>query len=325
VGRALPVRPEVPSFGAKSTLGMFASLYRHDGWGIGLVRAPVDAALLGAMPRVEWIPLATPDAFAADPFLIEEDGRLYCFFEQLPYATNRGKIAYAVLEPRPAGAPVVRDAIVEPFHLSYPFMLRHEGEILCIPEAGESGRVAAYAARNFPDGWYLKHVLIDDFPAIDPTIFRHDGRWWMLATDARAGWNDALHVWYADELFGRWQPHACNPVKTGLSGTRPAGRPFSVRESLYRPAQDCAIRYGGRLIVNEILKLTPDAYEERAVNAIAPDPSGPYADGMHTANGSGNFTVVDGNKLHFVRQLAVRAIVQKMSTLKASLARSPHA
>jgi hypothetical protein len=303
---------------------MFEALYRHDGWGIGLVRAPVDAALLGTMPQVEWIPLATREAFAADPFLIEEDGRLYCFFETLPYASNRGHIAYAVLDPSGARTAIVRDAIVEPHHLSYPFLLRHEDEILCIPEAGESGCVAAYAAHQFPEGWYRKHVLIENFPGIDPTIFQHGDRWWMLATDGRSGWNDTLHIWYADALFGRWNPHRRNPVKAGLAGTRPAGRPFACGDRLYRPAQDCSARYGGALTVNEIITLTPDAFEERIVNVIAPDPAGPYPHGLHTANGCGNFTVIDGNRLHFVRQLAQRAIVRKLRTFNPALARPPH-
>jgi hypothetical protein len=301
---------------------MFETLYRHDGWGIGLVRAPIDRVLLGTSPPVEWIPLATRDAFAADPFLIEENGRLFCFFETLPYATNRGHIAYAVLDPSGATVPPVRDAIVEPHHLSYPFLLRHEGEILCIPEASESGCIAAYAARSFPDGWYRKHVLIAGVPGVDPTVFRHDGRWWMLATDGRAGWNDALHVWYADELFGTWKAHARNPVKIGLAGTRPAGRPITSGGKLYRPAQDCSVRYGGALTVNEIVTLTPEAFGERIVNVLAPDRAGPYRDGLHTANGSGNYTVIDGNNVHFARQLAWQAIVRKLRAFKPALARS---
>jgi hypothetical protein len=287
---------------------MLEGLYRHDGWSIGLIAADVSALLTPGIPTIEWLPLDGRRGFAADPFLIEERGALYCFFEVLPYATNRGKICYARVDERDGTALTVRDAIAESYHLSYPTLFRHDGEIVCIPEAHESGGVSVYAARDFPDGWYRKQVLIEDFPAVDPTIFEHEGRWWLLATDGRSGWNSDLHLWYADDLFGRWKPHARNPVKRDLCGTRPGGAPFRVGEGLYRPAQDCVGLYGRRLMINEITELSPEGFRERTVGAIEPDPEGPFADGLHTANAAGATIAVDGNRLHFVPEQAWRRI-----------------
>jgi len=295
--------------------GMFEGLYRHDGWNVGVIRAPLSALVAGGTPPIAWLPLANGRGFAADPFLIDADGARFCFFEWLPYATDRGRICYARIDDGAAGPPRPCDAIVAPHHLSYPYLVRHGSEIVCIPEAGESGRVTAYAARAFPDGWYAKQILIDDFPAIDGTFFEHDGRWWMLATDRRAGINSDLHVWYADDLFGNWQPHRANPVKRDLAGTRPAGRPFGLDGRLYRPAQDCTLRYGRRLIVNEILELSPERFSERAVSIVEPDPAGPYADGLHTANAAGDAIAVDGNRLHFVPQQAARALARRARRL----------
>ena len=299
--------------GPKAPSGMFESFFRHDGWDIGLIRASLSSLLTSGIPSVTWLRLADRRAFAADPFLVEEGGTLYCFFELLPYATNRGKITYAIIDGADGAAITIHDAIVRPYHLSYPFLLRHEGEVLCIPEAHASGRITAYAARHFPDGWYEKHVLIEGFPGVDSTIFQHEGRWWMLATDARAGWNSELHLWYADELFGHWRPHVGNPVKRDLAGSRPAGRPFVIDDRLYRPAQDCTTRYGHRLIINEILEMSPERFSERSVSIIEPDPGGPYPHGLHTANASRDLIAVDGNKLHFVPEQAARAVVRQYS------------
>ena len=297
---------------------MFENLYRHDGWGIGLIHAPVSALLASHCPAVDWLRLDVGAGFAADPFLIENGGKQYCFFEELPYATNRGHISYAVIGEDDAGRLPVRRAIVADHHLSYPFLIRYRDEIFCIPEGAQSGRTVAYVADDFPNGWRERHTLIDDFPAVDPTIFEHDGRWWLLATDGRAGWNTALHVFYADDMLGQWTAHPGNPVKVGATGTRPAGRPFSVDGVLYRPAQDCGPRYGARLIVNEILELTPERFAERAVSTIAPRTHGPYADGMHTANASGGVIVVDGNHLHFEPLQALRAIRDKARHIAAA-------
>lgn len=287
---------------------MLTTLYRHDGWNVGLIRAGSTALLAGGIPSIEWLRLDEERAFAADPFLIEEGGTLYCFFESLPYATNRGKICYVALDASGTATLPVHDAIVEPYHLSYPYLIRHEGNIVCVPEAGESGRVSAYTARSFPGGWVRTHTLIENFAGVDNTIFEHDGRWWMLATDARSGTNSDLLLWHADTLFGEWRPHRANPVKRDLAGSRPGGRPFIIDGRLYRPAQDCTLRYGRRLIVNEILELSTDRFVERAVSALEPDPAGRYSAGLHTANGCGELTVVDGNRLHLQPRQAVRAL-----------------
>lgn len=286
---------------------MLDSLYRHDGWNVGLIRSGYAELLAGGTPDVHWLPIDGRAAFAADPFLIEEGGTLYCFFESLPYATNRGKICYVTLDAATGDTSRVFDAIVEPHHLSYPYLLRNAGEIVCIPEAGESGRVSAYAARNFPQGWYRKQTIIEGFSGVDNTFFEHGGRWWMLATDATSGTNSDLLLWYADELFGTWQPHRHNPVKRDLAGSRPAGQPFFVNGVLYRPAQDCTLRYGRRLIINEIVELSTERFVERPVSIIEPDAASPFAHGLHTANAAGGVIAVDGNRLHFQPQQAVRA------------------
>ena len=295
---------------------MLETLYRHDGWAIGLIHGGAETLLAGGVPPIDWLQLHDRNGFAADPFLIEEGGQRFCFFESLPYATNRGKIVYAELDAGP-GRPAIRDAIVAPYHLSYPFLLRHDGEILCIPEAGESGRVTAYAAHDFPGGWTERHTLIDGFAGIDPTIFQHDGRWWMLATDGRAQWNAELHAWYADELFGNWRPHPRNPIKCGLAGTRPAGRPFIIDGRMYRPAQDCTLRYGRRLIINEVLELSTESFSERQISSVEPAPNGPFADGLHTANACGDIIAVDGNHLHFEARQAARAFATRLTAFGA--------
>lgn len=293
---------------------MFASLLRHDGWNVGLVQAGARALLAGGTPDVAWLRLDAGRAFAADPFLVEDGERTYCFFELLPYASNCGRICYVELDARGAASPV-RDAIVEPHHLSYPYVFRYGGEWLCVPEAWESGCVQAYVARAFPDGWTRAQVLLEDFAGVDNTLFEHDGRWWLLNGDGRASANTELYCWYARSPLGPWTPHAANPVKRGAAGTRCAGRPFTVDGVLYRPAQDCTERYGARLIVNQIVELTPERFTERAVSVVEPDPGGPYPHGLHTANTCGERTIVDGNRLHFVPEHVPRAIAARWRKL----------
>ena len=58
-----------------------------------------------------------------------------------------------------------------------------------------------------------------------------------------------LHIWWSDDLFGQWRPHAANPVKIDARSARPAGTPFVHAGTLYRPAQDCSHTYGGAVAI----------------------------------------------------------------------------
>jgi hypothetical protein len=85
-------------------------------------------------------------------------------------------------------------------------------------------------------------------------------------------------------------------VKTDVRSARPAGTPWVDDGTLYRPSQYCAGGYGKKVVVNRIQTLTPTEFAERRVGELAPDPEGPYPDGLHTLSGNGDVTVIDGNR-----------------------------
>jgi hypothetical protein len=66
--------------------------------------------------------------FYADPFLIEEAGRLHLFCEELPFATGKGILSRAELGPDGVLGPM-RPVLETDCHLSYPFLFRHAGRI----------------------------------------------------------------------------------------------------------------------------------------------------------------------------------------------------
>ena len=294
---------------------MFEGLWKHDGWAVGVIDASAAALLDPArLAPITWLPLRKRHTFFADPFLIRHDDTTVLFCEELPYATNRGHISYVVLDERSGSSLAATPAIVEPYHLSYPFLLRYDGEILCIPEGSASGSIVAYVARRFPHDWVRKATLLD-FPGCDPTVFAFDGRWWLLCTNGRTGWNSDLYAFHADQPLGPWRSHANNPVRSDLAGGRPGGRPFVVDGRLYRPVQDCRAHYGGGLLTTEVLALTPDRYEERIVATHVPDPAGPYPHGLHTACVEDDLIAVDGNRFRFEPRQAARAVREKFRTL----------
>lgn len=210
----------------------------------------------------------------------------------------------------PVGLPWQEDGDT---HVSYPFLFRHEGDTYCVPETAEAGAARLYRARHFPAEWDVVATLVEDFPALDPTVFRHGGRWWLLCTDGgTSGGQYRLHGWWSRRLTGPWTPHPLNPLKTDVRSTRPAGTPFHHKGGLYRPAQDGSRGYGSGLALNRVLELTPSRFREATVAYLAPDPDGPFPDGLHTLSGVGDRTLVDGQRRVFIasefRRLAGRRL-----------------
>lgn len=192
-------------------------------------------------------------------------------------------------------------------HRSYPYLFAHDGQVYCVPEASETGRVTLYRAVHPPGEWEEVATLMDGVSAVDTTIFRHDGLWWMMYTDGREGPHHVLYARHAEHLEGPWRPHAANPVKVDIHTARPAGTPFRVDGRLIRPAQDCGRRYGEAVVLNRVLALTPDRFVEEPVRRVGPFREGPYPDGMHTLSRVGpDLTLVDGNRVRFSPRESLR-------------------
>ncbi len=231
--------------------------------------------LAGFCDRSAWstpqperlIPIYPPeDRFWADPFVWRKDDRYYVFYEEFPYATRRGHISVMELDrqARPVGGmPVIQ----EPYHLSYPFLFEFGGELYMVPEKKQKRRVDLYRCVRFPGQWEFVKTLFSGVKMVDCTLFEHEGRWWLFSSVKRNGlrYDETLFAYYSETpLSDHWTPHALNPLIRDFGKARSAGRIFRDAEGrLLRPSQDCIRRYGDGLNLSEIIRLTPDSYQER--------------------------------------------------------------
>lgn len=275
-------------------------LLRHEEWCIGIVERPIASFLEphDSMP-VRWFRPPREGRFLADPFGVEIDGVLHILYEDFRYRTSKGVIATILAsDSGPASPPTV--ALELPVHASYPYLFMDRGEIFCVPETHEARAVGLYRALDFPTRWEKAATILRGPAALDATVFRHEGRWWLTYTDLDAGQYVHLFVWHAQDLEGPWEPHALNPVKSDVRSARPAGTPFVHAGNLYRPAQDCSRTYGGRITVNRIRRLTPDQFAEEPAAVIEPFSDGPFPDGIHTISAVGDVTLIDGKRHRFI-------------------------
>lgn len=297
------------------------SLFRVQQWSVGIIDAPIEhvAGLAGStipeslIRSARWLPEPL-GRFLADPHAVSNEGGMMILAEDYDWTAELGHIAtIQVSDDGTVGPPA--PAIRLPTHLSYPYLLPLGDRLYCIPESSQSGEVVLFEAGWDRRKWTKVATLIEGAPIIDPTIFQHDGRWWLFGTRADAGDNCKLFGWHADELTGPWEPHAANPLKTDIRSSRPAGPPFVNEGKLYRPAQDCSTGYGAAVTVNRVTTLTPDRFEEEAVSRVAPDAMGRYPTGLHTLCGAGGRTIIDGSRSAFIARITFRALRRKFGRL----------
>jgi len=265
----------------------------YDQWNVGIVNSPIDVFLKPtSLPQVKWLPAPSRNEFIADPFAVCLDKVVHILVEDFNYRTFKGGISAISIQ----GNSISRskDLFNLPFHMSYPYLIKHQGQIYCIPETSEAQEVSIYKAEKFPNKWTKVATLIKDFAGVDSTIFCYNNHWWLLVTDANEGLNYRLKIWHAPDLFGPWQPHPANPVKVDVRSSRPAGTPFIYKGELYRPSQDCSSRYGGRIILNRVSRLTPVEFREESVAVIGPYQNCLYRAGLHTISSVGDVTIIDG-------------------------------
>ena len=204
--------------------------------------------------------------FYADPFLQTWQGRTFLFVEEYPYATRRGLISAAeIVGDELLASPM--PVLIRPYHLSYPFVFEHDGDLYMLPETGENHSLELYRAAEFPWKWELKKVLMEGAVFSDATPLFHDGLWWIFVTADSIGTStqDQLSIFYSDSLGGAWTAHPANPVKSDSRWSRPAGRLVQQNGRLFRPAQDCDGSYGAGIVWFEITELSPERFTERLI------------------------------------------------------------
>jgi len=270
-------------------------LTSYDTWNVGV--ATLDRPLRSIddlqLRDVRWLPPQPAFHYLADPFSYRHGGREWLLVERYGHPRGVageicrvGPIELNALSTLAAETVIRRDR-----HISYPFTFDAEADTYCAPEMSQEDGCVIY--RLEPDGsWRPAHHILRGRRLVDPTLFRFEERWWLLATAPPPDHNAVLNAFYADSIAGPWSAHASNPIKRDTASSRPAGRPFTIGSRLFRPAQDCRATYGGAVELMDVVALTPTRFVEAPALRLEPDPRWPYPDGLH-------HLVIDGARVYF--------------------------
>ncbi len=260
-------------------------------WFLALRRNPsLFYSNLGRFSRdgLEDIPLR--GTHMADPFVIEHGKRNWLFYEYVPLGASRGRLSCMELDAdgKPGSAQVV---LKTDYHLSYPCVFNVNGEYFMIPESSANRTVQLYRATRFPFEFQLESILIDSISAVDTTPFHLNGHWYFFTTTTQPFLETFL--FWSDSLDGEWRLHPISPISSSARNTRSAGHLFYHNGRLLRPTQDCSVRYGYGMTINEITRLSPTDFEEHKVDFIPPRWRRGLL-GTHTLNSNTQFEVIDG-------------------------------
>jgi hypothetical protein len=304
------------------TLGSFLLGYRSAGgrgvpfvarqttWSIGIYEGanPWDMWPAGAVSNPVLTAADVTDAralFVADPFLIREGDVWYMFHEVWDLDENNGDIA--VSTSRDGYHWQYQQIVLDhSFRLSFPFVVKWEGQFYMIPESQKADGLRLYHATEFPTRWqFVKQLLPGQYA--DPCILRYEDRWWLFTGVSYP--YDTLRLHYADQLEGPWVEHPSSPVvRDDPARARPAGRVIETEGRLLRVAMDCTGGYGRGVRMMQITELTPESYSERQVvdrRVLGPSGREWNAAGMHTLSAwpldSGRWLAcVDGQRVDTV-------------------------
>jgi folate-dependent phosphoribosylglycinamide formyltransferase PurN len=235
------------------------------------------------------------DRFWADPFIVERNNKYYVYFEELIYSENKGKIL--LMEIDDEGNHTSPKLILEKdYHLSYPFVFEDNNVLYMIPETAKNNTIELYKCTGFPDKWELVKILKDNVYAVDSTILKKDGKYWLFCNikeHKNASSFDELFLFHSESLISdNWIPHPQNPIVQDVKSSRPAGKIFIENDRMFRPAQDCSKRYGYGMKIKEIRTINEKNYEEIEVQSIYPN-WGKNIIATHSLNNSGRLTIID--------------------------------
>jgi hypothetical protein len=224
-----------------------------------------------------------PAKGVADPFLVYDAGRWYMFFEVVNALSGRGEIAYATSSDGLRWK-YERVVLCEPFHLSYPYIVRWNHRYYMVPESHQGNSIRLYEAVRFPNEWRFMKQCLAGGSYFDPSLFFHNGLWWMYVMETRNE-RPLLRLFFSAQLLADWEEHNRSPVALDdMSRIRCAGRVVVIDGQPIRFAQDCSESYGRRVRAFRVTRLSRDVYTEEEVSVgpgLSEQRRGWNAIGMH--------------------------------------------
>ena len=259
-----------------------------------------------------------PDSYrywTADPFVVNENGKYYLFFEMYDRLKRKGLLGCREISE--SGFGKMHVIYESTSHLSYPFIYKKDSVYYIVPESNKSGELFRLRCVDFPLKWEKEKVLMHE-KLVDTTIFTQNGTDFYISQRV-SGDNvfDRIDLFYDKNSV--IEECSSNPVKKDLKTARCAGRLFEYGGKLIRPSQNCADGYGAGLNFNEVLEISENTFKERLISVVLPEDIKlnfeNHFTGIHTYNRIDNVEVIDLKRKSKINVLNIVGAILKLFKL----------
>ncbi|HEY0354955.1 MAG TPA: hypothetical protein VGC29_02055 [Flavisolibacter sp.] len=276
---------------------IFRRLFYRDYWVIGITRNEVVSNIKGTITvsdhQITWLN-SFKDFFLADPYWLDEDKRII-ICECLFYKDKKGKLAVVYLN-EDWSFKEMRLVNSKSAHYSYPHVLRIDNTCYVVPESAFDNYLKLLEIDEVTHDVVSETVLIDNCRLVDPTIFFHEGKYWLFANPLE-DFNNSLCVYYSQNIKGPWIKTGYSPLS--IKNCRGAGGIFMKNGQMFWPTQFNEKVYGGGIVIRKIVELDTEQFVHETQGFLKPDENSRYPIGLHTLNIGKNLTLIDGKGYSF--------------------------
>ncbi len=260
-------------------------------WNIGFCeQTPEDLVRDKRLKEIKWLKHPYRDRWFADPFILKvTDEEIVVFVEECPVENPKGIICELVIDRRTMRLKERYVLLELDTHLSYPAIIRHNDKVYVYPENGASGKLNIYEYDS-ENHQLVNPICILNEAVADSTIVARNGRYYMSATKFPNTQRGA-YLFVSESPFGPFCQVEAEPYQTNKACSRQGGNWFEAFGSIYRPAQNCEVRYGGGLSI--MYSDIRDGISEKQICQLGAV-KGRYSLGLHTLNFNDGLCVIDG-------------------------------
>ena len=257
---------------------------------IGFPQATLQEIMEGKPMKIKWLAENPTSSWFADPFILDvTDEEYVVLVEEMLLKKKKGVISLLIIDKETCK--IKKHAIVleEDTHLSFPNILRINGDIYIYPEncaslllnlyKYDSSRKSFARVKKIAEGDFADSVMVELF-----------GKKWLFTTKGtdfcpselrimKEGGNSKMFEEFTTIVF---------PKKIA----RGAGSFFYYNGELYRPAQECDVCYGHSVSIQKVYGSSMQDIKFKEVLQLYSDNPN-YELGLHTFNVYKGVIVVD--------------------------------
>lgn len=248
--------------------------------------------------NVKWVDTSDFDSegWFADPFFLHvNNDTIELLAEQWYYQIGHGRLVKMIINRNTMKLESIKVILQSKFHLSFPILINDEGKLYVYPENSEKGELIIYEY-NYEKDELINPVTIMKKPLIDAQIVKIGNAFFLFAVEHVNGlWEETrcLGIYMANSLMGEYK--LIQKIENPKNYERGAGWIIkgSKPNEIIRPSQDCQLRYGTNVILNQMF-WNGTSFSESEIARILPNEKQKFGSVLHTYNEKDGLVVIDG-------------------------------